>query len=239
MLRVTGAFVSFMLAASGQQIGQNTASPAGPVTFETSTQLVIETVSVKDKSGKPVEGLTAKDFIVTEEGAPQTIRFFEYQKLQSPARETTPPAAPSERAAPLARYPHSQIATERAGDLKYRDRRLVALYFDMSAMPMPDQLRAFTAAQKFVRTQLTPADLVAVLMYQSGAVQVLQDFTSDRDRLESIIETLIVGEDQNSGDTSNDASSADRGAASVRTIPSSTSSIPIANCPRCKPPPGC
>ncbi|HTS48919.1 MAG TPA: hypothetical protein VMH05_13300, partial [Bryobacteraceae bacterium] len=77
MRRVTGVLVSFVLAASGQQIGQNTATPSGPATFETSTQLVIETVSVKDKNGKPVEGLTAKDFTVTEEGAPQTIRFFE------------------------------------------------------------------------------------------------------------------------------------------------------------------
>ena len=110
MRRVTGALVSFLVAASGQQIGQNTASPSGPATFATSTQLVVETVSVKDKNGKPVEGLTAKDFAVTEDGAPQAIRFFEFQKLQEPARETTTPAAPSDRAAPLARYPHSQIA---------------------------------------------------------------------------------------------------------------------------------
>ena len=42
---------------------------------------------------------------------------------------------------------------------------------------------------------------------------MLQDFTGDRERLESIIETLIVGEDQNSRDTADDASSADTGAA--------------------------
>lgn len=79
--------------------------------------------------------------------------------------------------------------------MKYRDRRLLALYFDMSAMPVGDQLRALTAAQKFIRTQLTPADLVWLLMYDGGGVQVLEDFTDDRDRLESIIATMIVGED--------------------------------------------
>ena len=41
--------------------------------FTSSTQLVVETVSVKDKSGKPVEGLTAKDFVLTEDGVAQTI----------------------------------------------------------------------------------------------------------------------------------------------------------------------
>ncbi|HLG99735.1 MAG TPA: VWA domain-containing protein [Bryobacteraceae bacterium] len=209
--RITGIFLVFTFAAGAQQIGQNTGAPGGAATFQTSTQLVVETVTVKDKNGKPVEGLTAKDFTVTEDGAPQAIRFFEFQKLQEPS--PAPSSAPAPRVAPLAKYPRSQITPETPGSIRYRDRRLIALYFDLSAMPEADQLRAFTAAQKFLQTQLTPADLVAILMYQSGAVQVLQDFTDDRERLETIIETLVVGEDQNSGDTSNDASSADTGAA--------------------------
>ena len=59
----------------------------------------------------------------------------------------------------------------------------MALYFDMTAMPPNDQLRALEAAQKFVRTQMNPADLMAILRYQGGAVQVLQDFTANHDRL--------------------------------------------------------
>ncbi|HYL38449.1 MAG TPA: VWA domain-containing protein [Bryobacteraceae bacterium] len=200
------------MPASPQQIGRNTSAPAQPATFQTSTQLVVETVAVKDKSGEPIENLTAKDFTITEDGAPQTIRIFEYQKFQD-ADARTPIAASSSRAAPLARLPKTQIAPESPGNVKYHDRRLLALYFDMSAMPVPDQLRAFTAAQKFIQTQLTRADLVAILLYQNGSVQILQDFTDDRDRLESILETLVVGEDQNSGDITNDAGSADTGAA--------------------------
>ena len=53
----------------------------GPVKITVNTQLVVETVSVTDKSGKPIEGLTAKDFVVTEDGVAQTVSFCEYQKM--------------------------------------------------------------------------------------------------------------------------------------------------------------
>jgi VWFA-related protein len=180
-------------------------------TFQTSTQLVIQTVNVKDKNSKPIEGLTAKDFTVTEDGVPQTIKFFEFQKLDE--LPDTPPTTTSIGAVNLHKLGHSQIAPEPPGDVRYKDRRLLALYFDMSAMPEGDQLRAFAAAQKFIRTQMTPADLMALMMFTGGAVQVLQDFTGDRSRLLNIIQTLIVGEDEESGDTINDASTADTGAA--------------------------
>jgi hypothetical protein len=81
MRPLVSIFLLIVLAAiaGAQQIGQNTPGSAQTPTFQTSTQLVIETVSVKDKSGKSIDNLTAKDFIITEDGAPQIIRFFEYQ----------------------------------------------------------------------------------------------------------------------------------------------------------------
>src|SRR5438067_1445736 len=57
------------------------AQPPGNVKFTSSTQLVVETVSVRDKDGKPMEGLTAKDFKITENGIEQTISICEFQKL--------------------------------------------------------------------------------------------------------------------------------------------------------------
>src|SRR5438045_2008245 len=61
-----------------QQLPQN----ADAAKFTSSTQLVVEMVTVKDKAGNIVEGLTAKDFTVTEDGKPQTISFCEFQKLE-------------------------------------------------------------------------------------------------------------------------------------------------------------
>src|SRR5579872_291106 len=92
------------------------------VKFSANTQLVVEIVNVKDKSGKPIEGLTAKDFVVTEDGVPQTIAFFEYQKLPedpaAPLLVTRTDTATAPVASPMAKLPRSQIAPERPGDIR-------------------------------------------------------------------------------------------------------------------------
>jgi hypothetical protein len=87
-------FLSIAAHATAQQIGQNaSATPSGTYTLTAKAQLVVETVVVKDKQGKFIPGLSAKDFTVTEDGAAQTIRFCEHQDL---AAEEAPvaPAAP-------------------------------------------------------------------------------------------------------------------------------------------------
>jgi VWFA-related protein len=198
-------------------VAQQPAPPAGDGTakFTSSTQLVVEMVSVKDKNGKVIEGLTAKDFTITENGAPQTIRFCEFQKLQEDAPEAPPVAAPAARpeVAKVDAVTRNQIAPEPPGDIRYKDRRLLALYFDMTSMPIPDQLRALNAARKFIRTQMAKPDLVAIMKYSGAAVQVLDDFTDDRDELEKTIQTIIAGEGQGFDETAADESAADTGAA--------------------------
>src|SRR5277367_6124332 len=164
-----------------------------PTIFTSSTLLVVETVTVNDKSGKAIEGLTAKDFTVTEDGAPQTIKFFEFQKLDE-VPEPLPPCTTTPGV--LQRFPATKISPETPGNTKYRDHRLLAMYFDLTALPPSDQIRALDGAQKFIRTQMTSADLMAIMLFQGGAVRVLQDFTGDRDRLLTDIETVEVGEGQ-------------------------------------------
>jgi VWFA-related protein len=203
-----------ILPVEAQQIGQN--GPAGgkeTATVRVSTQLVVESVTVKEKKGNPIEGLGAKDFTVTENGVPQAISFCEHQELAQ-----TPTVAPPTRSAPenitvYYKLGRTRITPETPGKLRYQDRRLLALYFDMTAMPPADQMRALSAAQKFIRTQMASADRVSILRYTGGAVDVLQDFTDDHSRLLSIIETMIVGEGQGYGESTNDASTPDAGAA--------------------------
>ena len=201
------------LTLTAQQVGTNVQPGAANPTFTTGATLVVETVSVTDKSGKPVEGLTAKDFTITEDNMPQTIKFFEYQKLEEVPAQAPPPAPRVENVKVYEKLTTTQIAPETAGDLKYRERQLLALYFDMSSMPPADQLRALTAAEKFIRTQMTPSDLVAIMKFSGAGPEVLQDFTNDRDRLLSMLETLAVGEGQGNDENPNDASTSDTGAA--------------------------
>lgn len=202
------------LSGAAQQTGQNAPlNSDGTFTISVGTQLVVETVTAQDKQGKSIGGLTAKDFIITEDGTPQTIRFCEHQVL--PVATLPLPITPSnqEQVTLYKRLALSQIAPESPGDIRYKDRRLLALYFDMTAMRPADQLRALAAAQKFIRTQMTSADLISIMRYAGGSVDVLQDFTADRNRLLSILETLVVGEGQEYAQAEDDASASDTGAA--------------------------
>jgi VWFA-related protein len=207
-------FVAVTAALAGaQQIGQNKpADASGTYTLSVKVQLVVEAVVVKDKEGKPIHGLTAKDFTLTEDGVPQSIRFCEHQDLALAAPLPASTQA-SEEIKVYNRLAHTQIAPETEESNRYKNRRLLAFYFDMSAMRPADQLRALSAAEQFVRTQMTSADLISILRYQGSSVDILQDFTDDRNKLLSILTTLVVGEGQGSAETIDDASSADTGAA--------------------------
>lgn len=213
MRRVLTFILFAALTALGQTVGQNASLQNNEnKTIHVNTRMVIETVSVTDKNGNAIEGLSAKDFRITEDGVPQTISFCEYQQLQS-GPVAAPKPVPPESVTVYDKLTRTQIAPEPPDSLKYKDRRLLAFYFDMTAMPPGDQLRALSAAETFVKTQMRPQDLIAIFRYQGGSVDVLTDFTADRERLLSILETMIVGEGQGFGESTPGAGAADTGAA--------------------------
>jgi VWFA-related protein len=197
-----------------QTIGQNkSADDTSGFTLSMKVQLVVEAVVVKDKQGNFIQGLTAKDFNILENGVPQTVHFCEHQDLA--ALSTPLPASKSadEDIKLYKRLSHTRVAPEAPDSQEYKNRRLLALYFDMTAMHPDDQLRALRAAEQFIRTQMTTVDLVSILRFQGGSVDILQDFTADRNKLLSILETMIVGEGQGTVEVPGDASSVDTGAA--------------------------
>ena len=211
MRAIIATLLSGLLVASAQPPQTQQAAQTPPATkpvvkFGTTTQLVVVDVSVKDKSGNPIKGLKPADFNITEDGKKQDIKIFTYQELEeasapepvpakaAPAPAPKTPEAPATPAAPVVKsVTANQIAPSRPGEVKYKDRRLLVMFFDMTSMPIQDQIRAQTAAQKFLKTQMTPSDLMAIMTFSSD-LKVLQDFTDDRDALSKIIKGLTIGE---------------------------------------------
>jgi VWFA-related protein len=172
-------------------------------TLKVTTQLVVQTVSVTDKDGKPIEGLTKDDFIVSEDNVPQTVSVFEFERLDDSAAPKPITIRADRNPIPFSALPaQNRIAPEPSGERRYQDRRLLVLYFDMSNMGDADRFRALGAAQTFIGTQMKGPDLVAIITYSDGAVRVRQDFTDNRGALEEIIYALLNGADQD--DTSSD-----------------------------------
>ena len=163
-----------------------------PVTFRGGTSLRVVTVTVTDQSGKPIEGLTADDFVVTEDNVPQTVSLLEYERLDetilSGAVTPTVPAT-------LRPTDQTRISPIAPGDRRFEDRRLLTFFFDMPSLGDAERFRAIEAAQRFIRTQMTAADLVAVMTYVEGEVRVRQDFTDDRAALDELLVALMNGDD--------------------------------------------
>ncbi len=211
-----------------------------PVTFTANTTLVVIDVAVKDKSGKVIEDLKKGDFVVQEDGKNQQIAVFDFQKLDIDTAPAVPAvkadAKPATPAKPAAGQPASvgasivqtaqpaptapakapapaEVATKPGTAkpiIRFQDRRLVAMLFDMSTMAVAEQIRVQKTAVDFIRKSLKPADLVTVMMATTGPLEVVQDFTDDKDALEAAVKKFRIGEGSDlagsagAGDTSDD-----------------------------------
>jgi VWFA-related protein len=162
--------------------------PQETPTFSTSANLVIVTVFVRDAQGRPVKGLKKEDFLVTENGKPQAVRVFEFQQIE----EAGPGGAAMTAEAPAPQ----PLAAEQTGavlPVRYRDRRLIVLFFDWTSLDEAQQVRAKEAAEDWIRTKMTAADLVRIVAFGSR-LRVVQDFTGDRDALIETVRKFQTGE---------------------------------------------
>ena len=184
--------------------------------FRSNSNLVIVDVIVRDKSGKEIDNLKHDDFTLLEDGKPQKIAVFEFQKL------STAPAQPAP-AMPLVVATTPPIVERKAtnsplpGGIRYQDRRLIVLLFDLSSMQPAEQVRATESARKFLTQQMTASDLVSVMTF-SNELKTLQEFTGDRDLLDQAIHKIAIGEGSDLnvvGDTGDSSNGEDTGAAFV------------------------
>jgi VWFA-related protein len=153
----------------------------------------------RDKAGKVIPDLKKSDFTIFEDGKLQTISVFEFQKLEG---DTLLPPVPASKPVARSRSPRRRAKKGRAGRaetappapvIRYQDRRLVAMLFDYSTMAIPEQNRIQEAALKFIREQMKPADVVAIMYAGTGPLKIVQDFTTDKDRLEEVVKSFQIG----------------------------------------------
>lgn len=77
------------IAASLLVLAGIAAAPqAAYASFSVEALLIIETVKISGRNGRTIEGLGADDFVVTEDGVPQSISICEFEKV-TPLRGTT------------------------------------------------------------------------------------------------------------------------------------------------------
>jgi VWFA-related protein len=168
-------------------------------TFTSNTSLVIIDVNVRDKSGNVIQNLSKNDFTLFEDGKAQSISVFEFQKLEGDTHLAAVPAVKpvADKTAATAVAPkaaaNAPSTASAAPIIRYQDRRLVAMLFDFSTMAVPEQNRIQKAALQFIREQMKPADIVAIMSASTGPLKIVQDFTDDKDRLEQVVKGFQIG----------------------------------------------
>ena len=160
-------------------------------TFRTKTELVLVNVTVRDKNGNPVRDLKREDFTVLEDNKAQQVVSFDLENTDA-VLSTAATEAPLLGKTPSKTPTKSTDVAQAIATRPLKDRRLIILFFDLSAM-QPDEIdHATTAAQNYVEKQMVPADLVSIVSLGSS-LTVNQDFTSDRALLKKTLQDFNLG----------------------------------------------
>ena len=161
--------------------------------FRVQSELVLVNITVRDKSGNIVTNLKPEDFTILEDNKPQKVVSFDIENIDAVANQDVAQAqTPTNPAQPT--QPGAAVTSSNATD-QFKDRRLIVLFFDLSAME-PDEIdRAVTAAEHYVEAQMAPADLVSIVSLGSSLL-VNQDFTSDHDLLKKQLQAFSTGSGQ-------------------------------------------
>jgi len=139
------------------------------------SNLVNIDVIVKDKKGKYVSDLKAEDFVITENGQPQKIEFFDAPLSKTETHK------PNEAGV--------TTTTTTTGTTPTAPRHYVSLLLDSQTTDLTNLKPLREGAIKYVREQITDADAVAILSVTNG-LQMLQPFTQDKAKLIATLENI-------------------------------------------------
>ncbi len=166
-----------VIQAGQVALGQQPQKPVTDDVLRVNTELVQTAITVIDKQGHFVDGLSRDQFELTVDGKPRPINFFERVAAGSP-REEQLTAAPDPT---LATPKTSRPATARG--------RSIVFFIDDMHMS-PDSLhRTRDMLRHFLSTEMSSRDSV-VIASPSGQVGFLEQFTNNAQVLNAAIERL-------------------------------------------------
>lgn len=133
--------------------------------FAAERELVELAVVVRDRAGRAVGGLTQGDFMILDQGVPQTITDFSVEASPSRAGAAGPASSGGVAAAP----------------------RTVAFFIDDLNTPQLQLARAQANARGFIRDGIPPGERIGIF---TASGQVEQDFTADAAQLGAAIDKI-------------------------------------------------
>jgi len=160
--------------------------------IQVTTELVLVNVVARDKKGNLVRDLKKSDFTLFEDGKKQEISTFDFENVDELA---TAGAAETTIARVTGTGALLRSGKKAPPSLDARDRRLMLLFFDFSAMD-PEQIdRSVDAAKKFVTAKMQPADLLALVSLATN-MRVDLDFTDDKAKIVAALTAYNSGQGQ-------------------------------------------
>src|SRR5258707_3784637 len=154
-----------------------------PQAIRVATELVLVNVVARDKKGNLVRDLKREDFTVLEDGQKQQLSSFDFENIDelALAGQTTPTTTGTENAGVAAAPGMKPQAT-----IDARDRRLILLVFDFSAMEVDQIDRAVDSAKKYVNAKMQPSDLIAIVSLSTN-MRLDLDFTDAKKKVLSVL----------------------------------------------------
>jgi VWFA-related protein len=153
-------------------------SPSGVAPLRPGTQLLVVDVVVTDKNQKPIHGLKASDFTLTEENAPQAVKHFEEHTALTPADATKFPTLPKLPPGVFTNYTPEPV-----------NGAVNLLLLDALNTPVRDQ--AYVRQQLLAFLKATPPGTRIAIFGLTSQLTILQGFTSDPELLKAVTSSRL------------------------------------------------